>query len=168
MGAPVCASAATQTLFDTTYLIPPSATAGTSGSASYTSSPLVIASRGTLTASITPGVFGAAMQNLSFNLISSSAALPLRYSGSGPWTGSLDVDPGTYFALASGTTRVSSSSAITPLGFLGVRIEFTPSTATVVPLPGAAGLLAGFLGVGALFGRRRRLARSESEAAIRT
>lgn len=162
------AGAATQTLFDTTYLVPPSATLGAPGAAFYETAPLVIASRGTLTAQIQPGVFGAAIQNLSFNLLTSTSMLPLQYSGRSAWSGSLEIDPGTYFGVASGTT-VPTPGAFSQLGFFGLRIEFTPAGATEVPLPAAAGLLAGVLGISALFGRRRRAAPgAEPATAIRT
>jgi hypothetical protein len=152
---PGAALAATQTLFDTTYLIPPSASPGTSGTAFYQSGPLVLTSRGTLTATVTPSIFGAAIQSLSFNLVSASQQQALQFSGPGTFTGSLELDPGTYFAIASGTTK-PVAGATTSLGFFGVKIEFSPSAATVVPLPGAAGLLAGALALGGLlFGRRR-------------
>lgn len=156
--APAGALAATQTLFDATLLVPPSTAVNTPGFRAYdTPSPFVVSSRGTLTASISPGVFGSALQNLSFNLMTSQGPTSLRYSGATGWSGSLDIDPGSYFMVASGTTA-ASPNAFTPLGFFGVRIEFSPSDAAVVPLPAAGVLLAGALGVGALFGRRRRAA----------
>jgi hypothetical protein len=162
------AGAATQTLYDTTFVIPPSAAPGTPGSAFYETAPLVVSSRGTLTAQIQPGVFGAAIQNLSFNLMTSSATLPLQYSGPSGWSGTLEVDPGTYFGVASGTTA-PTPGALSQLGFFGLRIEFTPSTTTVVPLPAAAWLLAAALGMGGLFGRRRRApAELDAPSAIRT
>lgn len=160
------AHAAMQTLFETTYRIPPSAQAGQGGTAGFLSEPLVLTSRGTLTASISPAVFGAGVDSLSFNLTSSTTPNLLSFAGSSSWTGSVTLDPGTYYGVLVGTTR-PSASAPTSSGFFGLKIQFDALDAAVVPIPAAGLLLASALGAGALFGRRRRPQPDVGEGAIR-
>lgn len=161
------ANAAMQTLFDTTYRIPPSAQAGQGGTAGFLSEPLVLTSRGTLTASISPAVFGAGIDSLSFNLTSSTTANLLSFAGAtSGWTGSVVLDPGTYYGVLVGSTRPSSTGP-TSSGFFGLKIQFDALDAAVVPIPAAGLLLASVLGAGALFGRRRRAQPDVGEAAIR-
>lgn len=162
------ADAATQTLFETTYRIPPSAQVGQAGAGAYLSEPLVITSRGTLTASISPAVFGAAIDSLSFNLSSSSNANLLSFVGNaaGGWVGDVVVDPGTYYGVVVGTTRPNATST-TSSGFFGMRIQFAALDAAVVPVPAAGVLLASALGAGLLFGRRRRVQPDVGATAIR-
>lgn len=151
------ADAATETLFETTYRIPPSAQPGQGGVGAFLSEPLVIASRGTLTASISPAVFGAAIDSLSFNLSSSSNANLLSFVGgaTGGWTGDVVLDPGTYYGVVVASTRPNATST-TSSGFFGMRLQFAALDATVVPIPAAGVLLASALSAGLLFGRRRR------------
>ncbi len=149
------AHAATQSLFEATFRIA-GAGPGVAATDTFVTTPLVLASRGTLTASITPATFGAAFENLSFNLTSSSTTF-LSRSGTGAWTGSVDLEPGTYFALASGRLA-PSTGAFSPSGFFGMSIQFAAGDPAVIPIPAAAGLLAGGLGLFGLFARRRRAA----------
>jgi hypothetical protein len=162
------AAAATQTLFETTYRIPPSAQPGQGGSGAFMSDPLVITSRGTLTASISPATFGAAIDSLSFNVSSSSNANLLSYVGSaaGGWMGEVVLDPGTYYGVVVASTRPNPTTT-TPSGFFGMRLQFAALDATVVPIPAAGVLLASALAGGLLFGRRRRAQPDVGANAIR-
>ena len=150
------AVAATQSLFEATFRIA-GAPPGSAPTDTFVTTPIVLTGRGTLTASIAPATYGAAFDNLSFNLTSASSTF-LNRSGTGPWNGTVDLEAGTYFAVASGRLQ-PSSSAFSPSGFFGMTIQFTPGAdPTVIPIPGAAGLLAGGLGLFAMFSRRRRAA----------
>jgi hypothetical protein len=165
VAVPGIAAAATQTLFDGTLAILPSASSTLGGTVSYVTPPLVLSSRGTLTASIAPDVTGAAIQSLSFNLTTAAQTTAMSYTGPNAWSDSIVLDAGTYFAVASGRAAPVQSNQ-SPFGIFGLKLTFTPSSSTEIPLPPAAWLFAGALAAGATFVRRRRAAGTDAAEAV--